>query len=151
MAELAQQQEIPRRLTDRQLAEAYAVCAEFGRSFDGIRDRVEAVKFDLERIANPRLSPEAHTYHADELAADVRELLTAVNPLVAKRILDAGREAEQRIAVSGERVSLVEEAQYALEKSRLTIERDWKADALGEPALDESAASRVKGRFQERI
>jgi hypothetical protein len=56
-------------MTSDQLATAYAVCAEFGEMFNGIRDRADAV---AGRYSTP---------------ADVAELLTGVNPAVAAQIM----------------------------------------------------------------
>jgi hypothetical protein len=56
-------------MTPAQLATAYEVCAEHGESFGGIRDRADAV---AGRCSTAR---------------DVAELLTAIHPQVAARIM----------------------------------------------------------------
>ena len=72
-------------LTPAQLAHAYALCDEFGASFDGIWDRAEIVQGTI-LLHHKYPSPET----AEELRKAVQELLHSVNPVLAREILEAG-------------------------------------------------------------
>jgi len=64
-------------LTYAQIDTAYALCAEFGDGFQGIRDRVNDLFFAKE--------------HHERERETVQELLHSVNPVLAREIVEAGR------------------------------------------------------------
>lgn len=68
-------------LTAAQIAEAEKICQEFGDGFQGIRDRVDWVKWEM--------SKRSVGYHPGNLKMAVQELLSSVSPDLSRRILEA--------------------------------------------------------------